>query len=206
MLQSVLIGSGLAFSAALQPGPLQAFILARVATTGWRRTLPACLAPLISDGPIAAVALLLLSRLPLTAQHVLRMAGGLLLLYLAWGIARQWRNPPPVAPKTSGPRTMLQAAVVNILNPNPYLGWTFVLGPSVLSAWRRQPATAIALLAAFYGTMVVMLAAQIILVGTSRFLGPKAQRALVGISALVLVGLGIYLVAGGVRQLTSIVR
>jgi hypothetical protein len=63
----------------------------------------------------------------------------------------------------------------------------------VLVAWGDRPASAVALLVAFYGTIVAMLAAFILLVGTSRFLGARVQRGLVAVSALVLAGLGIYL-------------
>ena len=55
---------GFAFAAALQPGPLQAYLLASVAQRGWKRTLPAALSPLLSDGPIILVVLLVLTRLP----------------------------------------------------------------------------------------------------------------------------------------------
>ena len=44
MFELMLIGGGFAFAAAVQPGPLQAFLLARVAADGWKRTLPAALA------------------------------------------------------------------------------------------------------------------------------------------------------------------
>jgi threonine/homoserine/homoserine lactone efflux protein len=101
MLESFLIGSGFAFAAAIQPGPLQAFLVSRVAATGWRRTLPACWAPLLSDVPIALLVLLVLGRLPATVQQILRMCGGALLLYLAWVAFRQWRRP---GTHRSGPR------------------------------------------------------------------------------------------------------
>ena len=93
MLANVLLGGGLAFGAAIQPGPLQAFLVSRVLATGWRRTLPACLAPLLSDGPIAIVSTFALGRLPVAAQEALRACGGLLLLYLAAAALRQWRRP-----------------------------------------------------------------------------------------------------------------
>ena len=38
MLQYVVLGAGFAFAAVIQPGPLQAFLLSRVAAAGWRRT------------------------------------------------------------------------------------------------------------------------------------------------------------------------
>lgn len=201
MTQYLLLGGGFAFAATIQPGPLQAFLLTRVATTGWKRTLPACLAPLLSDGPIALVVLLLLGRLSATTQQLLRMAGGVLLLYLAWGAFRQWRRPSAPGTDSPAPRTLLQAALVNVLNPNPYLGWALVLGPSVVAAWHQHPADAVALVVAFYGTMVTMLALFIMLAGTARFLSPRGLRALVAVSVLILAALGAYLLVSGAQHL-----
>jgi threonine/homoserine/homoserine lactone efflux protein len=201
MMQYLLLGGGLAFAATIQPGPLQAFLLSRVATAGWRRTLPACLAPLLSDGPIAGVALLVLGQLSPALQKLLKAAGGVLLLYLAWAAFRVWLRPVDRQSRVSVPRTLFQAALVNLLNPNPYLSWTLVLGPALLNAWHQHPVNAVALLVAFYGTMVVMLALFIVLVGTARFLGPRGRHALLALSALVLALLGIYLLITGLQSL-----
>jgi threonine/homoserine/homoserine lactone efflux protein len=203
MLKYLLFGGGLAFAAAIQPGPLQAFLLARVAATGWKRTLPACLAPVLSDGPIAVLALLVLGQLPDAYQHLLRGAGGVFLIYLAWITVVRWRAPAGTGPSGSAPRTLIEATFVNLLNPNPYLGWAFVLGPSVRVAWREQGAYAVALLAAFYGTMVVTLAGFVALTGTTRFLGARVQRGLVAVSVAVLAGLGVYLLVGSVLRLRA---
>jgi threonine/homoserine/homoserine lactone efflux protein len=123
LLRHLLLGGGFGL-AALQPGPMLAFLLARTAAAGWRRTLPACLAPLPSDGPIALVAVVLLSRLPSSFQPVLRAAGGVLLLYFAGASLREWRLSEGPASGGSTPRTLLQAALVNPLNPNPYVAWS----------------------------------------------------------------------------------
>lgn len=202
MLKHLLLGGGLAFAAAVQPGPLQAFLVARAAATGWRRTLPACLSPLLSDGPIALVSLLLLNQLPPSFQLVLRAAGGLLLLYLAGATFLQWRRPAGPLPGGSAPRTLLEAALVNLLNPNPYLGWSLVLGPAVLAAWRESGTSALALMAAFYGTMCLTLAGLVLLTGT-RLLGPRVQRALVAVSAVVLAGLGASLLVSALSRLAA---
>lgn len=196
-----MIGGGYAFAAAVQPGPLQAFLVSRVASTGWKRTLPASLAPMISDLPIAFLVLFLLGQLPVTAQHILRASGGILLLYFAFVAFRQWRKPDALELNCSAPRTLLDAVWVNLLNPNPYIGWSLVLGPSVLSAWRDHPGYAVAVVGSFYGTMVVVLALFIYLVGTVRFLGSSGQRGLVAVSAVVLSGLGLYYLISGVRNL-----
>jgi len=201
MLENLLIGGGFAFAAAVQPGPLQAFLVARVAATGWKRTLPACLAPLIGDVPIAALVLLVLGQLSVTVQHFLRAGGGCLLLYLAYVALRQWRRPAASDTRRSGPRTLLDAVLVNVLNPNPYLGWALVLGPATLSAWHEHPSHAFVLVGAFYGTMIAMLVLFIFLIGTIRFLGSRGQRALLAASALALAGLGIFMLVTGVRGL-----
>ena len=194
MLEYVLLGIGFAFAAAIQPGPLQAFLLSRVAVIGWKRTLPASLSPLLSDIPIALLVLLVLGRLPPVAQQLLRIAGGLLLIYFAWSTIRRLWGPveSSAGNRLSAPRTLLQAALVNVLNPNPYLGWALVLGPAVTATWHQHPERAVALVVAFYGTMVATLAAVVFLFGTARFLSTRAQRALVGVSALILVALGVY--------------
>jgi threonine/homoserine/homoserine lactone efflux protein len=194
VLASLLLGAGFAFAAAAQPGPLQAFLLAQVAERGWRRTLPAALAPLLSDGPIALLAVLVLGRLPDSLARALEAAGGLLLLYLAWAALREWRRQADVGAvgQSPPPRTLLQAAAVNILNPNPYLGWTLVLGPALVTAWREQPSHALALVVSFYATMVLALAATIVIFGSTGWLGPRERRLLVLASALILAALGAY--------------
>jgi threonine/homoserine/homoserine lactone efflux protein len=81
---------------------------------------------------------------------------------------------------------------VNILNPNPYLAWSLVLGPTLLDAWHESPGQGIAFILAFYGTMVTVLAGTIVLLGTTRFLGPRGRRTLVLVSAVTLAVLGVY--------------
>ena len=192
MLRYLFIGIGFAFAAAIQPGPLQAFLLSSVAQKGWKRTLPASFSPLLSDGPIALLALTVLDRVPTTFGGILRGAGGLFLMVLAWTGYRQWcqQKAPCAGTGGSAPRTLIQATVVNILNPNPYLGWSLVLGPAVLEAWHRNPVHAGVIIFAFYATMVTVLASTILLFGTTRFLGPSAMRALILVSAITLAAIG----------------
>ena len=205
MLKYIALGGGLAFAAAVQPGPLQAYLLSRVAAIGWRRTLPASFAPLLSDGPIALLALLVLGRLSPVAHAVLRTAGGVLLLYLAVRAFQHWRAGEPDSHGTRGgaPRTLLEATLVNVLNPNPYLGWSLVLGPVVVAAWRESPSEGVAVVVAFYATMVMTLAAFIFAFGSTRFLGPKLRRTLLLVSALILAGLGIYQLVMGAQYLNT---
>jgi threonine/homoserine/homoserine lactone efflux protein len=194
LLKYILIGSGFAFAAAAQPGPLQAFYLSKVASGGWRRTLPACLAPVISDGPIAVVILSVLHRLPEGFENYLKAGGGLLLLYFAVRTYLEWKRGPEgeAGDAQSAPKTLFQAVAVNAVNPGPYLGWSLVLGPTAIEAWGQSPGHAVALVAAFYLTMVLSLALFILLLGTTSFLGPRGRRALLLVAGMALAALGIY--------------
>ncbi len=88
-------GIGYGFAAGVQPGPLQTYIISQTLTKGWRRVLPAAFAPLISDGPIITICLLVLSQVPLWLQRFLYIAGGLFVLYLAYGAYQTWKHFDP---------------------------------------------------------------------------------------------------------------
>jgi threonine/homoserine/homoserine lactone efflux protein len=206
LISTLLIGISYALSAGLQPGPLQAFFIAKVAEGGWRRALPAAFAPLISDGPIALVSILLLSSLPASFRGWLQLAGGITLLAFAWSAFRNTRKdiPLPEADPGSAPKTIGQAALINLLNPNPYLGWSLVMGPAVLSAWETGPGLALALLLSFYITMISISLVFIYMIGRALLIGTGARRALSLLSGTILVGLGIYFLIQASKTLFQI--
>ncbi len=204
MLRYILFGGSYAFASAIQPGPLQAFLLSRVAQNGWKRTLPAALSPLLSDGPIVLVVLLLLKRVPGQLSWVLHVAGGCFLLYLAAASYRKWRTDRESSDGgSSAPRTVLQAVAVNILNPNPYLAWSLVLGPQVLEAWSHSPLHAVVFVGAFYVTMVTSLALTILLFSASQLFGLRGRRVVVLVSATALAVLGVYLLFAGFLRMAG---
>jgi threonine/homoserine/homoserine lactone efflux protein len=202
VIEYIVLGAGFAFAAGVQPGPLQAFLLSQVAERGWRRTLPASFAPVVSDGPIALLILLVLRHLPGEMTRILHAVGGIVLLYFAAMGFRRWRRPDggTVLSGISAPRTLIQAVVVNLLNPGPYLGWSLILGPAAIEAWAKGPPNAVALVVAFYGTMAATLAATIILFGTTRVLGPRGRRIVLLASVVALALLGIYQLAEGLLR------
>jgi threonine/homoserine/homoserine lactone efflux protein len=196
----VIQGLGYGFAAAVQPGPFQTYILSQTLSRGWRRTLPAALAPLVSDAPIVALALLVLSQVPDSLQRLLYVAGGLFILYLAWGSFRTWREFDPEAPLTtaSGQQSLLRAALINVLSPSPYIYWSLVTGPILLSGWRESPTNGIGFVIGFYTAMVTTMGGLIVLFGTARRLGPKVNRALLGVSVIALACFGLLQLQRGV--------
>ena len=73
MYTYLLFGITYAFAAAVQPGPLQTYIISQTIKKGWRSTLPASFAPVISDGPIILSVLFLLSNVSDNFIFILRM-------------------------------------------------------------------------------------------------------------------------------------
>jgi threonine/homoserine/homoserine lactone efflux protein len=194
MLPHVILGATYGFAAAVQPGPYQAYLISSTLTRGLRHTLPAVLAPLISDVPIVLAVLLVLTRVPPSVVTGLRLAGGLFLLHLAVGAFASYKSyrQPQIEGTARSTQTVLKAAVVNLLNPNPYISWSLVLGPLLLQAWRAAPANGIALLVSFYATMMASTAFVMIPFAGARAMGPRIERGMVGLSAVALAAFGLY--------------
>ena len=194
MFEYIMLGGGFAFAAAVQPGPLQAFLFARVTQIGWKKTLPAAFAPLLSDGPIALLVLLLLNGLPEIIKPILQSAGGVFLLVIAYKTFGDWEKKKVERSKSdeSAPKTIFQAALVNILNPNPYIGWSLVLGPAILNAWQKNPIFGFALVISFYFTMLLSLMIIIFIFGTSGRLHELQRKRLLLVSIILLAMIGAF--------------
>ena len=190
----LLQGIGYGLAAASQPGPFQTYLISQTLTRGWKRTLPAALAPLVSDGPIILICVLVLSQVPAWMQRILYIAGGLFILYLAYGTYNSWKNFDSRLPsvETGTQQSILKAALMNALSPGPYIFWTLVTGPILLKGWRETPVNGIGFLIGFYVTLISSLAALILIFGTAAKLGPKFNRMLLGISAIALTCFGLY--------------
>jgi threonine/homoserine/homoserine lactone efflux protein len=190
----LLQGIGYGVTAASQPGPFQTYLISQTFTRGWKRTLPAVLAPLISDGPIILLCMLVLSQVPAWLQRGLYFVGGLFILYLTYGAYQSWKNFDSSIPKpeTDVQQGILKAALMNLLNPNPYIFWTLVTGPILLNGWRESPLHGILFVASFYLTMVTCLALIVVIFGVAERFGPKFNHAMLGISVIALFCFGLY--------------
>jgi threonine/homoserine/homoserine lactone efflux protein len=194
MLGYFILGITYAFAAAVQPGPLQTYLISQTLTNGWRRTIPAAFAPLLSDGPIILLVLLVLSHMPAWLVQGLQFGGGIFLLYLAVDALKTWRNFNNRIPFQvySPPQTLFKAALVNLLNPAPYIGWSLVMGPLLVKGWRENPVNGIVMLIGFYSTMILATLGIMLLFSGARSLGLRINRALVGFSAIALTCFGVY--------------
>lgn len=81
---------------------------------------------------------------------------------------------------------------MNLLNPNVYVFWGTIGAPIVLEGWAKAPALGLSFLLGMYGTLIPVTAAIVALFGTTGQLNPNARRVLRALSALLLLGLGLY--------------
>jgi threonine/homoserine/homoserine lactone efflux protein len=197
----LILGMTFAFAAAVQPGPFLTYLISRTLTNGWLRTIPAAFAPLFSDGPIILLVLLVLSRMPGWLVQALQIAGGVFLLYLAFGAYRNWRNYKREETNKieSTRKTVFKAAMVNLLNPAPYLGWSLVMGPLLIKGWREAPGNGIALLVGFYAVLIFVTLGIMLLFSVAGRIGPRISQGLVGISAVALTIFGLYEMWSGIK-------
>jgi threonine/homoserine/homoserine lactone efflux protein len=194
MLSAILTAATIGFSAGVTPGPLQAVFLAYAVKGGWKKALPAAFAPLVTDGPVILLVLLILNNLPPVFLRALQIGGAFFLLYLAWESYRAFKQFEAIeaAEETSGWGTLLKAALMNLLAPGPWLFWSLINGPNLLRAWSVSPWWGVAYLAAFYGTFILSNIGLIFLFATMGKMGDRVRRGLLLASAIVLAVFAIY--------------
>ncbi|MFN2135075.1 MAG: LysE family translocator [Candidatus Promineifilaceae bacterium] len=206
MLAFLLQGLFLGASAAVQPGPLQAYLLSLTTRYGWRRALPAAFAPLLSDGPVLLLTLLVLSKAPPLMLHALQIVGGLFLIYLAYSAFRVYRKPERLdaGSEQAAQQNFLKGALINLLSPNPYIFWATIAGPIFLEGWREAPLYGISFMTGFYVALIGGFIAFVALFALTGSLDPRLNKALNGLAAVALLVFGLFQLGRGMYQLISL--
>ncbi len=198
----VLLGLSLGLSAGIAPGPLLALLLQRSLQHGKASGIRVALAPLLTDIPIVALAIFMVGRLPATWITILLGFGGLFVLWLAFDAWRQATRQFESTPPPSAGQDLLHGALVNFLNPHPYLFWLTVGAPTVIHAWRQMPVWALAFIISFYVLLIGSKVVLAVLVGRAGSL--SRQRQWLRFSAVLLVAAGIWMLVSAVQSLGGI--
>ena len=168
MLPFLIFGLVLGMSAGLSPGPLLTLVISQTLKHGVREGIHVAQAPLITDVPVIVLATVVLTRLA-NAHAILgliSLAGGMFVLYLAYGSFRTRRVDMDIS--CAGPQSLSRGAIVNALSPHPYLFWLTVGGPTMIRAWAESPFAAAAFVIGFYGCLVGAKVVIAVLAGQSR--------------------------------------
>jgi threonine/homoserine/homoserine lactone efflux protein len=204
-VHGLLLGLSLGLGAGLAPGPLLAVVVRATLEGGFAAGARVACGPLITDLPIIVVAVALATALPAEALAALGVAGG---LFVAWLGVEALRDVPGPAEATAGVAVAPEAAagalrrgaLVNLLNPHPWIFWVAVGAPILGDA---SVPGACAFLVAFYavlvGTKVAIAAA--LGAGRDRLLRGPGYRLALRTAGLLLLVAGIALIAEGINRL-----
>ena len=200
MIGLIAQGIGFGFAAGTTPGPLQSYLISTTLSSGWRRGMMVVFSPLVTDAPIILLMTFLLRQLPEPLPRVLQFAGGVFVLWLAWGMLRDFRagklkiGADTAVEDGAGRRTLGQAVVMNALSPGPYIFWGSVTGPLLVEALESSVLHAAAFMLAFYGTFLGFMAVMVLVFDRMRRLDPKITQRILLLAIGVLGLLGILLI------------
>jgi threonine/homoserine/homoserine lactone efflux protein len=202
MINYFIFGISYAFACVVQPGPFQAFLFSQSIRNGWRKTIPLVFAPLISDLPIIILVLFVLTNVSHIILGILQCFGGIFLLFLAFKAYKTlYTLSKSDKQSISQYGNLFKAVIVNLFNPNPYLGWSLVMGPMLINGWSLSPKNGIALLIGFYSSMIIYSTVMVVLFAAAGNLGQRINRISLGISVIAFVFFGFYQLWSGITGL-----
>jgi threonine/homoserine/homoserine lactone efflux protein len=171
---------------------------------GFRRSFVIALTPVLSDGPLIILMVVVLDQLPESILTALRIIGGVFILYLAYHAWQQSDQAGLFQPNGAGDLrrfTLSKGILINVLNPAPYVFWATVNGPLLVDALDHSALHGVAFLLAFYLPLCGMMLGVGIIFNTFRHFDEKVLRIMLKMAALVLVFFGLSLIAQGVGTL-----
>lgn len=204
MFQFLGIGILLGLSAGIAPGPLLMLVISETLRHGTRAGITVALAPIITDLPIIAASLLVLTRLAGYGSLLggFSLVGSLFLCYTGYQTLRV--TPVDLTLPGSENRSLAKGVLTNLLSPHPYLFWITVGTPLVYRTLERGPASLAAFLGGFYLCLVGSKVALAIGVGRSRtLLRGRLYLYSMRLLGLLLLLFGLLLLRDGISLLRS---
>jgi len=202
MWEFITYGVVLGVSAGISPGPLLAVVIAQTLRHHYGEGMRVAAAPLLTDLPIIAVALLIFVMLP-NPEFVLgivSLLGAGFLLYVGVTSLRQISLSDE--PIRELPRSYLKGVLVNALSPHPYLFWFGVGVPTVITAAQHSYFAASLFVVAFFVAIVGSKMAVALAVDRSRqFLSSALYLWIQRILGICLIGFAAKLASDGLAYL-----
>lgn len=191
-MDALIFGLSIGFVSGISPGPLMTLVLTSTLERGFKAGVLTAIAPLLTDAPIILLSFLVLRQVPESFLTLVTLAGGLFIIWLGFLTIRSARQAQGIEEaEEAGGRDLWRGALVNFLNPHPWLFWMTVGVPFLIKSWNEAVWQAVVFVAGLYGLLV---GSKIVVAWATargrRFLNSLwYRRLLVGCGAL-LVGLG----------------
>lgn len=192
ILSSLALGAFFGLTAGISPGPLLTLVVTETLRHNRKEGIKVALAPLITDLPIIAASLFLLSRFSnyRIALGGISVLGAFFIAWLGWDTVRSKGLKGDM--RSVKPESLKKGVITNLLNPHPYLFWLTVGAPSVLKASQSGVAAAFGYVAGFYSLFIASKVAVALVADQSRaFLGGRVY-----VWILRALGMGLFIFAG----------
>jgi len=153
-VDSLFFGIVFGLAAGLSPGPLITLVVSETLKNGRKEGIEVAVAPLISEPPIIAFVLIILSKVAGNSilMAMISLLGACYLAYL--GLSNLKAHVTPSRGRREKPRSLLREVTTNLLNPNAYMFWLTIGGPRILEGAGVNVSAAILFVLGFYGMLV----------------------------------------------------
>ena len=135
VIKLTLFGMTCGLTAGFAPGPVTALVVSQTLKYNFKEGLKIAIAPMLTDLPIVAVALLILSRISQLNLFlgVISLVGAIVVFYMA--VENLKIKTIELKPSEGNPKSILQGMATNFFQPHPHVFWFGVGAPAILSAW-----------------------------------------------------------------------
>ncbi len=195
-------GIVLGFAAGVSPGPLLALVISETLMHGRKEGFLVSIAPVLTDLPIIAATVYILSRIPNSAFFlgIVSLAGAIFIGYLAYkNIMIQNMNMRIYHVK---PQSLRKGVIANFLSPHPYLFWMTIGAPTVLKAYQFDISSAVSFITGFYLLLIgskILIA--LIVHKSKNFLQSKTYVYIIRATGVILLLFGVLFVKDGLIML-----
>jgi threonine/homoserine/homoserine lactone efflux protein len=195
-------GMALGLQAGFSPGPLLALVISQTLKHGPKEGVKVAFAPILTDFPILFVSTYLLIRLSEYKMILggVSIVGALFLVYLAYG-SIQTRG-VEVSMDEEVPYSFMKGAIVNALNPNPYVFWITIGAPTILKGFAESYIAPLLFVGSFLGCLVGSKCVLAVIAGKSKhFLTGRAYLYIMRALGIALLAYAFVLFKDGLRLL-----
>lgn len=189
-------GLSLGLGAGISPGPLLTLVVTSTLDRGFGAGVRVAVAPLLTDAPIIALTVAVVSSVSDGLLRGLGVAGGIVVVMTgAWTLVTAQRRTDAATDAQPGAADVVRGVLVNAFSPHPWIFWIGVGAPLLVAAWRDSPGLGGAFLVGFYALLVGSKVAIAWLVASSRHrLSDRLRERLVRTGGLLLVLGGLLLI------------
>ncbi len=157
-MESLLLGFALGLFAGMVPGPFLTLVATTSLQNGLRAGVRVALIPLLTEIPVLLVSVFVLTQLSNSVLRWIGVAGGVLVLYMAWKVERDARDAGFGGGEIESLRGhYLRVALVGLLGPAPWVFWFLIAGPLFLNRWHVSPWHGLGFVVAFFLCFVGMM-------------------------------------------------